>query len=313
MGFAGGALAAVLSRRGEEVYGIDARPGCESDGVFQGSVCDVERMEEVLARVEPDYVFHLAAQASEGKAWEDPAETLQVNMLGTMNVLNAAWKVVPQARVLVVSSSAVYGQVYPEELPLTEEQPLRPLTPYALSKVAQDFAAYQAFLSRGQPVVRVRPFNHIGPGQAPVAAVPSFAQQIAAIEAGKRPPVIEVGNLEAERDILDVRDVVQAFVLLAEKGTPGEAYNVCAGRAYRMQWILDTLLAMSTASIEVVQDPARMRPSDVPIQIGDHSKLYHATQWSPEIPMEQTLVDVLAYWRERVEWEEGKKVGQGHV
>jgi GDP-4-dehydro-6-deoxy-D-mannose reductase len=216
-----------------------------------------------------------------------------------MHLLEAVRTHCPEARVVVVGSSSQYGLVRPEELPIRETQPLRPVNPYGVSKAAQDLVAQQYALTYRLAVVRPITFNYTGPGQPPAAAVPAFAQQIAEIEAGRRPPVLQVGNLEAERDILDVRDVVRAYVLLAEKGTPGEAYNVCAGRAYRMQWILDTLLEMSPASIEVVQDPARMRPSDVPVQVGDASRLRQATGWQPQIGMEQTLADVLWFWRER--------------
>jgi GDP-4-dehydro-6-deoxy-D-mannose reductase len=190
--------------------------------------------------------------------------------------------------------------VYPEETPITENNPLRPLSPYAVSKVAQDTLAYQYFMSYGTPVIRTRGFNHTGPRRGDVFVTSNFALQIALIEAGKQEPVIMVGNLDAKRDFTDVRDTVRAYWLTLEHGEPGEVYNIASGKAWRIGEVLDMLLSHSSVEIEVQEDPERLRPSDVPLLLGDNSRLREATRWKPEIPFEQTTRDLLDYWRERV-------------
>lgn len=186
-----------------------------------------------------------------------------------------------------------------DELPITEEQPLRPLSPYGVSKVGQDLLAYQYFMSYQMDVVRTRGFNHTGPRRAPVFVVSDFAKQIADIEKGRKEPVIHVGNLDAERDFTDVRDVVRAYYLALEKGKGGEAYNICSEKSWRIGDMLDRLLSFTDAKIKVRQDPARLRPSDVPRLRGDCSKFRRDTGWVPRIPFEQTLKDMLDYWRHR--------------
>jgi GDP-4-dehydro-6-deoxy-D-mannose reductase len=215
-----------------------------------------------------------------------------------LNVLEGVARVRPQCRVLVVGSSEEYGLVAPEDVPVDEDTPLRPLNPYALSKVAQDLMGLQYYLTRNLHVVRVRPFNHIGPRQRLGFVAPDFASQIAAAELGQQPPVLEVGNLEARRDFSDVRDVVRAYVLLLTEGEPGEVYNVGAGRSHSIRELLDRLLAMSRVPIEVRQDPGRMRPSDMPDIVCDASRIRERTGWQPTISFEQSLGDVLAYWRQ---------------
>lgn len=189
--------------------------------------------------------------------------------------------------------------VHPDEIPIRETNPLRPLSPYAVSKVTQDLLGYQYWMSWKVDAVRTRGFNHEGPRRGPVFVASDFAKQIADIEKGRRAPILMVGNLEAKRDFSDVRDIVRAYWLALEKGEPGEVYNICTGRAWSIREVLDLLLSMTKAKIEVRQDPARLRPSDVPILLGDASKFTRATGWKPTIPFEQTLADMLAYWRER--------------
>jgi GDP-4-dehydro-6-deoxy-D-mannose reductase len=204
-----------------------------------------------------------------------------------------------KTRIQLACSSEEYGMVYPDEVPIRETNPLRPLSPYAVSKVAQDMLGYQYWMSWKVDSVRTRGFNHEGPRRGPVFVASDFAKQIADIERGRKKPVLYVGNLEAKRDFTDVRDMVRAYVMALEKCEPGEVYNICRGRAWSIQEVLDLLLARTKAKIEVKQDPARLRPSDVPILLGDCSKFVKATGWEPTIPFEQTLEDMLEYWRSR--------------
>lgn len=255
----------------------------------------------ILEQVRPDFIFHLAAQPMVSLSHRDPWGTLENNIRMQLNILQALVEMeMLNTRTLVVASSEVYGPVRPEELPIRETQPFRPANPYAVSKLTQDMLGLQYCQTHGIQAIRARPFNHIGPGQRPGFVVPDFAQQIAAIEAGQSPPVMRVGNLDARRDFTDVRDVVRAYHLLMTHGEPGEVYNIGAGQSHAIQEVLDSLLALSEISITVEQDPARMRPSDVPDMICNAGKLHRQTGWEPKIPFEQSLSDVLNYWRERV-------------
>jgi GDP-4-dehydro-6-deoxy-D-mannose reductase len=251
----------------------------------------------VLEQARPHILFHLAAQPLVSASRRDPWGTLETNIRMQLNVLEAVAQMSPDCRVLVVGSSEEYGLVSPEDLPIDEETPLRPLSPYAISKVAQDLLGLQYHLTHGLHVVRVRPFNHIGPRQRLGFVAPDFASQIAAAELGLQPPVIRVGNLEARRDFSDVRDIVRAYVSLITAGEPGEVYNAGAGESHAIQEVLDTLLAMSETTIEIQEDPARMRPSEVPEVVCDPSRIRQKIGWETEIPFEQSLKDVLAYWR----------------
>jgi GDP-4-dehydro-6-deoxy-D-mannose reductase len=254
----------------------------------------------MVAEVRPHYVFHLAAQSNVQVAFKDPEATLMTNVVGQLHLLNALREYVPEARILIVCSSEEYGLVRPEDIPIDEDTPFKPTNPYAVSKVAQDALATQHFIAWGQRTIRVRPFNHIGPGQSELFVTAAFARQVAMIESGEQEPVIRVGNLEAERDFTDVRDMARAYHLAVLHGEPGEVYNIGSGRGYRMQWVLDTLVAMSNVEVEVRQDPARMRPSDIPRLVCDPTKFQTLTGWQPQIPIEQTLSDILDYWRGRV-------------
>ncbi|MGA7730532.1 MAG: GDP-mannose 4,6-dehydratase [Chloroflexia bacterium] len=259
-----------------------------------------EQADGTIAEVRPDFVFHLAAQSNVQRAFTDPEATIVNNVVGQLNLLDALRKHSPGARIMIACSSEQYGLVRPEDIPIDEDTPFRPNNPYAVSKIAQDMLALQYFLSYKQPTIRVRAFNHIGPGQTEAFVTAAFAKQVALIEAGKQEPVIYVGNMEAERDFSDVRDMVRAYHLAITEGEPGEVYNIGSGQGYTIQWVLDTLIGMSTVQVEVRQDPARMRPSDIPIMVCDPSKFRERTGWQPEIPIERTLKDILDYWRGEV-------------
>lgn len=298
-GFAGQHLSRLLQGEGIEVWGISREMAAEgANRVAQADLLDRTAVRQVLEQAAPDLVFHLAAQASVGLSWKDPEETLRNNVFAQLNLLEAIRGLGISPRVLVVSSNEVYGApAGPEELPFRETNPLRPNNPYALSKVAQDLMAYQYHAAYRMPVMRVRPFNHLGPGQSDDFVASSFARQVAEVEAGKREPVIRVGNLEAMRDFSDVRDVVRAYYLVATKGQPGEVYNVGSGDAVSVQRLLDFFVRECRVPINVEIDPERYRPVDVPVSWTDTTKLREATGWRPSIPLERTLGDVLEYWR----------------
>jgi GDP-4-dehydro-6-deoxy-D-mannose reductase len=261
---------------------------------------DPELVQTLVGEVQPDYILHLAAQSFVPTSFADPWDTLQNNIRAQLNLLEAVRRSARDVRVLVIGSNEEYGAPQPDELPQTEESPLRPNNPYAVSKVAQDFLGLQYHLAYGLSVVRVRPFNHTGPGQAPRFVVPAFASQIARIEAGLQEPVMKVGNLEVARDFTDVRDIVRAYHLAVTQGEPGEVYNLASGQAQPVQGLLDMLLSYSSVEIRVERDPDLYRPVDVPAAYGNAQKFHLLTGWKPEIPFAQTLQDVLAYWREQI-------------
>jgi len=260
---------------------------------------DASSVRDVVGEVRPDRIFHLAAQSFVPTSWTAPTESLVTNLIGQLNIFEAAKKLHIMPGIQLACSSEEYGMVYEDELPIRESNPLRPLSPYAVSKVGQDMLGYQYFMSFKLPVIRTRGFNHEGPRRGPVFVCSDFAKQIADIEKGRRAPVIRVGNLDARRDFSDVRDVVRAYWLSLEKGEPGEVYNICSGKAWTIREMLDLLLTMTKQKVKVEQDAARMRPSDVPVLLGDATKFKKATGWEPRIPFEQTLRDLLEYWRAR--------------
>ena len=261
---------------------------------------DREGVRALVDEVQPGYIFHLAAQASVPASFADPWDTLENNIRAELNLLEAVRQSEREVCVLVVGSNEEYGAPEPDELPQTEDSPLRPTNPYAVSKIAQDLLGLQYYLAYKVAVVRVRPFNHTGPGQSPRFVVPAFASQIARIEAGLQEPVIKVGNLDAARDFSDVRDIVRAYHLAVTRGEPGEVYNLASGRAQSIRGLLETLLSYSRAEIRIEKDPERYRPVDVPVAFGSAEKFRQQTGWEPRIPFEQTLRDVLEYWREQV-------------
>ena len=306
-GFAGGHLAQILIDRGDEVFGVARDIGFSLDHLSQKidtvikDLQDMQVVNHLLEEVKPDAIYHLAGQAFVPTAWDNPWDTLENNIRPQLNILQAMIKQNSKARLLVVASNEVYGVVPLDKLPVKEDTLMRPDNPYGVSKVAQDTLALQYHLSHGVDVLRVRAFNHIGPRQSPFFVASSFAKQIAQIEAGLHEPVLCVGNLEAQRDFTDVIDVMRGYALLVEKGQPGEAYNVGTGRAYSIQYLLDTLLSYTDTRIEIQQDSDRMRPSDVPVIYADNSKLRAQTGWEPTYKFEESLKRVLNYWREDIQ------------
>ncbi len=305
-GFAGSHLVDFMLERSDvEIWGILRwRSRTENIEHFRERIhlleCDLrdaESTRETIERIKPDWIFHLAAQSFVPTSWRAPTESLTTNVLGQLHVFEACRRSGITPRIQIACSSEEYGMVHEDELPIRETNPLRPLSPYAVSKVTQDMLAYQYFMSYHTDVVRTRGFNHEGPRRGPVFVASDFAKQVADIEAGRKPPVISVGNLEARRDFTDVRDMVRAYWLALEKGVPGEVYNICSGKAWRIRDMLDLLLTMTKVKIEVKTDPARLRPSDVPVLLGDATRFRAATGWAPTIPFERTLADMLDYWR----------------
>ncbi|RMH17736.1 MAG: SDR family oxidoreductase [Acidobacteria bacterium] len=261
---------------------------------------DAAAVYNLLKDVRPDVIFHLAAQSFVPTSWSAPGTTLDTNILSQTNIFEAVRALELDPVIQIACSSEEYGLVKPDETPITEKNPLRPLSPYAVSKVAQDFLGYQYFKSYGLKVIRTRGFNHTGPRRGEVFVTSNFAKQVASIEAGVQEPVIRVGNLDAIRDFTDVRDMVRGYWLAVNRARPGEVYNLCSGEGITIKELLERLIALAKVEVEVKTDPARLRPSDVEILIGDSSKFRADTGWRPEIPFDQTLRDTLDYWRQRV-------------
>ncbi len=307
-GFAGSHLAELLLSKGIEVYGL-FRPRSKTEHLESiksklhledADLLDSHSLYTTIAKIKPDYIFHLAAQSFVPTSWVSPSVTLEVNVVGSGNLFEAVRQVGIDPVIQIACSSEEYGLVYPNEIPIKETNPLRPQSPYAVSKVAMDYLGYQYFCSYKMRIIRTRGFNHTGPRRGETFVTSNFAKQIAMIEKGKQDPVIHVGNLESERDWTDVRDMVRGYLLAVEKCDAGEVYNICTGKAVKVQHMLDMLLSYSKVKVEVRPDPSRMRPSDVPVLIGDNSKFVSKTGWKPEIPFEKTMEDLLNYWRERV-------------
>jgi GDP-4-dehydro-6-deoxy-D-mannose reductase len=303
-GFVGSHLLDVLAEEGAETYGMvlpgtGLAPRARAIEIV-ADMNDRAAAERAVGEAGPDAIVHLAGQPSVHQSWANPAATLQTNVLGIVNLLDAARRQGLRPVVLVIGSAEEYGLVSPSETPLAETAPLRPSSPYAVSKVAQAALARLYGPAGGMRVVLTRTFPHTGPGRGETFAESSFARQIAEIEAGLTPPVLRVGNLEAVRDFTDVRDVVCAYRALLDAGEAGEIYNVCGGRGWRIGEMLEMLQAHSDARPEVRVERSRLRPSDIPVLVGDSSKLRRATGWEPRIPLEQTLGDLLEDWRGRV-------------
>ncbi len=290
-GFVGRHLVEHLTGAGDEVIGVDRA----TDGL---DITDAAAVTEMVRDVAPTVIYHLAGWADVGGSWQAPVEAFRANAEGTLNVLTAA-AAAGVERVLSVSSADVYGIVSPAELPLTEDSPLRPASPYAASKVAADYLGLQAWLGRGLPVLRVRAFNHLGPGQTDKFVAPALASRIARAERDGG-EVLTVGDLSPRRDFTDVRDVVRAYRLLMVHGEPGEVYNVCSGVDLAVQDLADQLLALATVPLRFETDPSLLRPVELPVLRGSHDRLTAATGWTPEISMAQTLADLLEDWRARV-------------
>ena len=290
-GFVGRHLTAHLLSCGDTVVGVDRSNGPD--------LLDPAGLDELLAEISPDVVYHLAGWSDIGASWSHPRTAFEVNATGTLNLLQACIGN-GRPRVLAVSSADVYGTVTASELPLTEASPFRPVTPYAASKIAADQLALQAWLGFGLEVIRVRAFNHLGPGQSTNFVAPAIAERIARNERERRAEVA-VGNLTPRRDITDVRDVVRAYRLLIEHGTAGEAYNVCTGQDHSIAEIAEMLISMATEPMHLVADPDLQRPVEIPVLRGDPGKLRAATGWGPEIELRTTVADVLADRRQHLD------------
>ncbi len=313
-GFAGTNLAHHLLADRHDVFGTTRHaPTRQADVTHRAGVPlppghllaatldDAARLAEVVREVRPDGVFHLAAFTSPSASFGDPDAAYRANLFGSLNVFAAVHAAARRCRIVWVGSSDAYGQVGKDEIPVTEKNSFRPLSPYAVSKAAADLAAFQWSRAYGLDVVRMRPFNHTGPGQDPQFVCSDFARQLVAVERGARPPQIEVGNLDVTRDFSDVRDVVRAYVLAWERAETGEAYNVCSGIGRTTRQIFDTLVQLSGVRATAVVTPQRQRPVEVPRLVGSAAKLHAVTGWSPAISWEQTLRDLLGDWRQRQE------------
>jgi GDP-4-dehydro-6-deoxy-D-mannose reductase len=298
-GFVGRHLVAALRAGRHEVLAAGLGHGeRDEDGLRwrELDVVDGEACRAVVAEARPDWVFHLAGLAHVGLCERDPERTLAVNFGGTRRVLEACAAAARDARVMIVSSAEVYGHVPPERQPITEDQPLRPATAYALSKACAELAGQRA-AADGMRLLVVRPFNHIGPGQSDEFVASSFARQLARIEAGAQPPVLRVGNLEAVRDLTDVRDAAGAYVAAMERAPDGALFNVTSGRATSVRQLLDLLLSLCRSRVSVEADPARLRPIDVPVLHGSSAALERAVGWKAGRELRETLADLLDYWR----------------
>ena len=304
-GFAGSHLADILLAQGEpgdEVWGCDLnaapRPYLSPQvRLMAADLRDPQAAAQVIGQARPERIYHLAGQAFVGDSWAHPWETLETNLRAQVNLLEAVVASKELPGILVVGSADEYGRMANPEQPIDETPPLRPDSPYSVSKAAQDLLGLQYFLSYGLPIVRVRPFNHIGPRQNRKFVAAAFASQIAAIEAGQQPPVMRVGNLDARRDFTDVRDTVRAYALLLERGHAGEVYNIGTGASVRIMDMLDVLLSLARVPIRIETDPARIRLNDVPDLVCDARRLRAATGWQPRYRLEETLRDLLNYER----------------
>jgi|SRR5579885_74641 len=308
-GFVGGYLAQhLLQLGGYEIYGTyrnesskDASAVKDKITFLQADLQDKEQLKKVLSDIKPEGIFHLAAQAAIGESIKNPLQTLHNNIDAELLLFEVLRDLqMTQTKVLIVLSADVYGYVQPEDLPIDENTPFRPGNPYAVSKVACDFLAYQYWRSYKLPIVRVRPFTHIGPGQKTGFVTSDFAKQIAEIEKGKQEPIIRVGNLDAKRDFTDVRDIVRAYALLMEKGETGDVYNIGSGVSHKIEEVLMYFVDHAKVKVSKETDPNKLRPSDIPDFVADYSKLNKLTGWKPEIPFATSLQEILEYWRKTV-------------
>jgi GDP-4-dehydro-6-deoxy-D-mannose reductase len=304
-GFAGRHLAEHLLQSDEHVFGTylehadtkNLGPLSQRVGLLQADVRNPHKMGMILRKTRPDTIYHLAAQASVAVSFQKPVATVDTNVTGTVGLLEAVKREAPESRVLFPSTSDVYGKVRRRDVPLRETHPVAPANPYAASKLAAEEICRQYERSFGLHIIIVRSFNHTGPGQGMGFVVPDFASQIARLERKRGVRQLKVGNLSAERDISDVRDIVRGYRLLARKAEPGQVYHLARGKAYRIREILGMLLGMAEKEIRIVSDPGRQRPSDLPILAGNAAKAKRATGWKAVIPIERTLEDCLNYWR----------------
>lgn len=304
-GFAGSHMADFLLSKNVEVIGT-IRQRSRMDHIrhllkdihlIECELRDPFSVRNLIEIEKPDLIFHLAAQSFVPISWNSPNDTIQNNTDGQLNIFEAVHRSGLGCKIQIACSSEEYGHVEPGEVPIKETNPLRPLSPYAVSKVTQDYLGYQYYKSYGLHIVRTRAFNHTGPRRGENFVTSNFAKQIAQIEKGKQPRVVYVGNLQVKRDFTDVRDVVRAYWLSLEKGEAGECYNIASGTSWTIEEMLKMLISFSTMEIKIEEDPSRLRLSDVEILLGDYTKFHNRTSWSPEIPFHQTMEDLLNYWR----------------
>jgi GDP-4-dehydro-6-deoxy-D-mannose reductase len=307
-GFVGSHMAELLLKEGYEVYGL-TRPRSKMDHIegiinqlhlVDADLLDSHSLYTTISKIKPDVIYHLAAQSFVPTSWVSPSVTLDVNIVGSANLFESVRQAGIDPVIQIACSSEEYGLVHEDELPIRETNPLRPLSPYAVSKLAMDYLGYQYHQSYGVKIIRTRGFNHTGPRRGDTFAESNFAKQVAMIEKGKQEPIIHVGNLDARRDYTDVRDMVRGYLVAVEKCDPGEVYNICTGHAEKIGDVLDMFIALAKVKVTIQEDPERMRPSDVPVLIGDNTRFVEKTGWKPEISFEKTMSDLLTYWRERV-------------
>jgi GDP-4-dehydro-6-deoxy-D-mannose reductase len=304
-GFVGSHLAEFLIQKRQEIHGTClACENLENIKSFKRKIklheCDVtdfDSLAKLINRIKPDRIYHLAAFSSVGESFAKPLDAVEINVRGTLYLLEILRNIKKKIKLLVVGSADIYGKVKRKDLPIKETHNLNPVSPYGASKACADLLAYQYFQSYGVFVIRARSFNHTGPRQRQGFVVPDFASQVAKIDLGSSKPLMKVGELNAKRDLSDVRDVIRAYYLLLEKGRPGEAYNVCSGRAHKIESLLNTLLRFSSKKIKVKKKSKR-RPNEIPVLLGDHSKI-KAMGWKPRIAVDKTLKDTLNFWREK--------------
>jgi len=300
----------LMQQKNVEIFGVDRWNTTKENiqhlaGKFtyqEFDMTDWISVYDLLDQVRPDKIFHLAAQSFVPNSWKAPRETLDTNIIGELNIFESVRRLKLDPWIQLACSSEEYGMVYPNEVPIKETNPLRPLSPYGVSKVTQDLLGYQYHQSYKMKIIRTRAFNHTGPRRGENFVTSNFAKQIAEIELGKREPVIYVGNMNTKRDFSDVRDIVRAYWLATEKGLPGEVYNICSNETMSIKYMLDVLLSFSQLKdkIQIKEDPARLRPSDVAELLGDSSKFRQQTGWQPEIPFRKTMEDLLNYWRAKI-------------
>lgn len=305
-GFVGSYLARELVNEGWEVHGIveQKRGRFPFDKGLEGKIvlypcdiCESDRLTRILRDVGPDQIFHLAGVSFLPEANLEAERTFQINLLGTLSLYEAVRKCGLRPRILFVGSAQEYGLTFHERRPVKEDYSLRPIDPYSSSKAAADLLSFQYWYGSGLSIIRVRPFNHTGPGQSERFVCSALAKQIAEIELARRKPVLHVGNLEARRDFLDVRDVVRAYHLALQRGEVGEVYNICSERSVSIREVLKDLLDLSQQPVSVVEEASRKRPLEIPEMLGDCARFRAATGWQREIPLEQTLTDLLNHWR----------------
>ena len=292
-GFVGKYLRAELEAHGYDVTGLDLVPGEKTVAV---NLLEAEKVDALLEEMQPEVIFHLAGQANVGLSWKKPVMTTEINLVAAINLMEAVRKHCPACAIVLVGSSDEYGNLREKGQLVSEETPLQPMTPYAISKIAQEQMGQAYARAYGMRICMTRSFNHGGAGQKPGFMIPDFAQGIVKVERGEA-DAVSVGNLSSKRDFTHVKDIVRAYRLIAEKGKAGEIYNVGSGKTYSAQEVLDRLIGMAKCPVAVRQDPARMRPSDTPVICCDHSKLTRDTGWEPELSIEDILRDTLEYYR----------------